>query len=402
MSLATYHHHLFTNSPPRITLLFSSSSSSSSLSLRNLSLSRHVTTSLHSSNFHFKPQTPRNSFSFTLKAYQSDPTIHTQVSNQFNLDQFLSIAELLCIFSSSIITISYALNCTFSKTGALGVIGINTGFAWGMVVMVSGVVIGAWIRRRQWWRICRETGREGSLNLVGRIEKLEQDVRSSATIIRVLSRQLEKLGIRFRVTRKALKEPIVEVPIVELNILLFASVNYSAINFFQSALKTAALAQKNSEATRALALQENILEKELGEMQKILLAMQDQQQKQLELILAIGKSGRSLDNRREFVQEQELIKTSDLTEGCYNWLHIGCLAVILCRPPRELFRFTITTTAFGNTGNIPLAVVASVCHSSDAPLGPDCCGNGIAYVCFSQWVYAILVCPLVYHMMEPP
>ena len=217
MSLATYHHHLFTNSPPRITLLFSSSS----LSLRNLSLSRHVTTSLHSSNFHFKPQTPRNSFSFTLKAYQSDPTIRTQVSNQFNLDQFLSIAELLCIISSSIITISYALNCTFSKTGALGVIGSNTGFAWGMVVMVSGVVIGAWIRRRQRWRICRETGREGSLNLVGRIEKLEQDMRSSATIIRVLSRQLEKLGIRFRVTRKALKEPIVEVPIVELNILLF-------------------------------------------------------------------------------------------------------------------------------------------------------------------------------------
>jgi hypothetical protein len=34
------------------------------------------------------------------------------------------------------------------------------------------------------------------------------------------------------------------------------------------------LAQKNSEATRALALQENILEKELGETQKILLAMQ--------------------------------------------------------------------------------------------------------------------------------
>jgi len=98
----------------------------------------------------------------------------------------------------------------------LGVIGSNTGFAWGMVVMVSGVVIGAWIRRRQWWRVSRETGREGrreSLNLVGRIEKLEEDLRSSATIIRVLSRQLEKLGIRFRVTRKALKEPIAEVPI---------------------------------------------------------------------------------------------------------------------------------------------------------------------------------------------
>ncbi|KAI5559348.1 hypothetical protein BDE02_17G103600 [Populus trichocarpa] len=59
-------------------------------------------------------------------------------------------------------------------------------------------------------------------------------------------------------------------------------------------------------------------------------------------------------------------------------------------------------TAFGNTGNIPLAIVSSVCHSSDAPFGPDCYGNGIAYVSFSQWVSVILVYTLVYHMMEPP
>ena len=39
-------------------------------------------------------------------------------------------------------------------------------------------------------------------------------------------------------------------------------------------LKTEALAQTNSEATRALAVQEDILEKELGEIQKVLLAMQ--------------------------------------------------------------------------------------------------------------------------------
>lgn len=39
-------------------------------------------------------------------------------------------------------------------------------------------------------------------------------------------------------------------------------------------MQTAALAQKNSEATRALAVQEEILEKELGEIQKVLLAMQ--------------------------------------------------------------------------------------------------------------------------------
>lgn len=39
-------------------------------------------------------------------------------------------------------------------------------------------------------------------------------------------------------------------------------------------MKAAALAQKNSEATHALAVQEDILEKELGEIQKVLLAMQ--------------------------------------------------------------------------------------------------------------------------------
>jgi len=39
-------------------------------------------------------------------------------------------------------------------------------------------------------------------------------------------------------------------------------------------LKTSALAQKNSEATRALAAQADILEKELVEVQKVLLAMQ--------------------------------------------------------------------------------------------------------------------------------
>lgn len=39
-------------------------------------------------------------------------------------------------------------------------------------------------------------------------------------------------------------------------------------------MQTAVLAQKNSEATRVLALQTEILEKELGEIQMVLLAMQ--------------------------------------------------------------------------------------------------------------------------------
>ncbi|KAG6635845.1 hypothetical protein CIPAW_11G071200 [Carya illinoinensis] len=62
-------------------------------------------------------------------------------------------------------------------------------------------------------------------------------------------------------------------------------------------LKTATLTQKNSESTRMLAVQEEILEKELGEIQKVLLAMQEQQQKQLELILAIGKTGKLWENK---------------------------------------------------------------------------------------------------------
>lgn len=82
----------------------------------------------------------------------------------------------------------------------------------GAAALVMAVGIGAWIRRRQWRRVSRETVKGGlEVNLFERIEKLEEDLRSSVTIVRVLSRQLEKLGIRFRVTRKALKEPIAEV-----------------------------------------------------------------------------------------------------------------------------------------------------------------------------------------------
>lgn len=73
--------------------------------------------------------------------------------------------------------------------------------------------IGAWIRRRQWSRITVESvrGDGESLNLVDRIEKMEEDLRNSATIIRGLSRQVEKLGIKFRVTRRTMKEPIAEL-----------------------------------------------------------------------------------------------------------------------------------------------------------------------------------------------
>lgn len=81
---------------------------------------------------------------------------------------------------------------------------------------------------------------------------------------------------------------------------------------------------------------------------------------------------------------------------------LGIFVVIICRPPPQFARFTIIMTAFGNTGNLPLAIVGSVCHTKDNPFGPDCHRKGVAYVSFAQWVAVILVYTLVYHMMEPP
>ncbi|KAH7533875.1 hypothetical protein FEM48_Zijuj04G0178100 [Ziziphus jujuba var. spinosa] len=59
-------------------------------------------------------------------------------------------------------------------------------------------------------------------------------------------------------------------------------------------------------------------------------------------------------------------------------------------------------TAFGNTGDVPLSIVTSMCHSQDNAFGPKCHVSGVAYVAFSQWASAILAYTLVYHMMEPP
>ncbi|CAN6252267.1 unnamed protein product [Urochloa humidicola] len=81
---------------------------------------------------------------------------------------------------------------------------------------------------------------------------------------------------------------------------------------------------------------------------------------------------------------------------------IGYIVALICRPPPHLFRFTVIMTGFGNTGNLPIAIIGSVCHTSDHPFGPACDTKGIAYVSFAQWVAVILVYTLVYHMMEPP
>ncbi|KAF3432225.1 hypothetical protein FNV43_RR26964 [Rhamnella rubrinervis] len=95
------------------------------------------------------------------------------------------------------------------------------------------------------------------------------------------------------------------------------------------------------------------------------------------------------------------IPVNVLVSICIGCL-LGYLVVIICRPPPQFTRFTIIMTAFGNTGNLPLAVVGSVCHTSDNPFGSHCQSRGVAYVSFAQWVAVILVYTLVYHMMEPP
>ncbi|KAL2498848.1 hypothetical protein Adt_24398 [Abeliophyllum distichum] len=220
-----------------------------------------------STHYHLLPMTKvRASFQEPYGNAKKQNSSNGSTSADFNLDEFLSIIEFLCLAASAAISVYIFLNSVTQKS-VIGWLGNgNKILVWQFVALVSGVIVGAVIRGRQWRRICGVgflMGSASMVNLMDRVDKLEEGLRSSATIIRVLSMQLEKLGIRFRVIRKALKEPIAE---------------------------TAALAQKNSEATQALAVQDDILEKELGEIQKVLLAMQEQQQKQLELILAIGEN----------------------------------------------------------------------------------------------------------------
>ncbi|KAG8046689.1 hypothetical protein GUJ93_ZPchr0008g12244 [Zizania palustris] len=96
-----------------------------------------------------------------------------------------------------------------------------------------------------------------------------------------------------------------------------------------------------------------------------------------------------------FIPVNVLISTAI---GCV----LGYIVALICRPPPQFFRFTVIMTGFGNTGNLPIAIIGSVCHTADHPFGPGCHRKGIAYVSFAQWVAVILVYTLVYHMMEPP
>ncbi|KAH7533885.1 hypothetical protein FEM48_Zijuj04G0179100 [Ziziphus jujuba var. spinosa] len=86
----------------------------------------------------------------------------------------------------------------------------------------------------------------------------------------------------------------------------------------------------------------------------------------------------------------------------YRWLHIGIASGHHFPASTSIFPVHRIMTVFGNTGNLPLSIVTSVCHSQDNPFGPKCHVSGVAYVAFSQWASTILFYTLVYHMMEPP
>ncbi|CAM6100881.1 unnamed protein product [Calypogeia fissa] len=84
--------------------------------------------------------------------------------------------------------------------------------------------------------------------------------------------------------------------------------------------------------------------------------------------------------------------------GCF----VGCIVATVCQPPRRYYRFTVIMTGIGNTGNLPLAIIGSICHNKDSPFGSTCQQTGVAYLSFSTWISVILVYTFVYHMLESP
>ncbi|CAO2188643.1 unnamed protein product [Urochloa humidicola] len=213
-----------------------------------------------------------------LRAHASGEPVRRRGAS--GLDALLSAAELLCLAPPAICSVVCAVRLVFSPCSASA--GPPPPLAGGRLLvlnyllLVGAVAIGSLIRRRQSERLRPAGGaKEGvRVGLVERMEKMEESVRGMVAAVGVLSRTVEKLGVRFRVLRRTLRDPIGE---------------------------TAALAQKNSEATRTLAAQEVLLEKEIGAIQKMLYAMQEQQQKQLDLILAIGEASTILGSEHDIL-----------------------------------------------------------------------------------------------------
>lgn len=192
-----------------------------------------------------------------------------------DVDRVLLVGEGVCVVASSAACLASMMNRSSQESRLVASstpeATVHPRFhnypTWQTLPLLAAILINAILRARQW----QGTGQARNITdkfsgveftLEERVRKLEEEVSSAVTIIRVLSRQLEKLGVRFRVTRQTLRDPIQE---------------------------TALLADKTSQAVNILAAREDVLEKGLEEIQQVLVGMQGNQVKQLELISALGK-----------------------------------------------------------------------------------------------------------------
>lgn len=196
-------------------------------------------------------------------------------NGEWDVDRVLVVGEGVCIVAFTAACLASVINRRSQESRLVASSTpeslVDTRFhsfpLWQTLPLLGALLINAILRARQWqgkgrvWNVS-EKYVGADLILEERMRKLEEEVASAVTIIRVLSKQLEKLGVRFRVTRQTLRDPIQE---------------------------TALLAEKTSQAVNILAAREDDLEKGLEELQQVLLGMQENQVKQLELISALGK-----------------------------------------------------------------------------------------------------------------
>lgn len=197
-----------------------------------------------------------------------------KLQRKLNIDTVLVVSESFCITVAAAacvasITMHGSQDSRFVVSSALEPFVPQKANLpiWQSFFLIAALIINAILRARQWQG--RGYSRNSTSKLViansnveERVQKLEEDTASVVTIIRVLSKQLEKLAVRFRVTRQTLRDPIQE---------------------------TALLAQRTSESVNVLAARENDLEKSLEEIHHVLLGMQENQTKQLALISTLGK-----------------------------------------------------------------------------------------------------------------
>lgn len=131
-----------------------------------------------------------------------------------------------------------------------------------LLAIWGAILLNAFVQYRILERLTCLSPRKGSTGRVDftlqqRVADLEENVGEFVTTARGLSKQVEKLGVRFRATKRTLRDPMQE---------------------------TAVYAQKTSEVATILAQREDRLEEELRGLQRALLAMQEHQVKQLALI----------------------------------------------------------------------------------------------------------------------